>query len=318
MNSDPEDTDSGDRNEHAANAEQPFGAGTAGRRAQAAREGAAAAGREASEWAAEAVLRAKAAALPALSRAKEDGARQWSAIDQDVKQQVALSLLTSAAVAAGEHLKAHDRLSVRLVGLGLAAAAPVIVTRAARRAGKAAPDAGTGARSAGTAGGSDNIKFTDQMGQGEEGGKAETRGHLPPPRELEPAMLSEFADALGVRRPVSPEDLYREGSDPLELVYPLPEGLAALPWGSLNRRNRFFVLVAAWAAREADGIQLLKSGQLEQAREVFLECLVRARHMQSPELAVRSCEDLGELSVVAGDEAGAQKWRAEAEGLTSG
>jgi len=315
MNSDPEDTDSGDRNERAANAEQPFGAGTAGRRAQAAREGVAAAGREASEWAAEAALRAKAAALPALSRAKEDGARQWSAIDQDVKQQVALSLLTSAAVAAGEHLKAHDRLSVRLVGLGLAAAAPVIVTRAARRA---AADAGTGARSAGAAGGSDNIKFTDQMGQGEEGGKAETRGHLPPPRELEPAMLSEFADALGGRRPVSPEDLYREGSGPLELVYPLPEGLAALPWESLNRRNRFFVLVAAWAAREADGIQLLKSGQLEQAREVFQECLVRARHMQSPDLAVRSCEDLGELSVVAGDEAGAQKWRAEAERLTSG
>jgi hypothetical protein len=313
MNSESQDTDSGNRNERAADEGQTFGAGAAGRRAQAARDGIVAAGREASERAAEAALKAKAAALPALSRAKEDGVRQWSAIDQDVKQQVALSLLTSAAVAAGEHLKAHDRLSVRLVGLGLAAAVPVIATHAVRQAGKTAADTDQQAWSAEAAAGPDNVTSTDQIRQGEEGGKADTGGQLPLPRVLEPAMLSEFADALGVRRPVDPEDLYREGPDPLTLAYPLPEGLDALPWDSLGRRNRFFVLVAAWAAREADGIQLLKSGQVEHARKVFQECLARAGHMQSPELAARSCEDLGELSVVAGDEAGARKWRTEAE-----
>jgi hypothetical protein len=185
-----------------------------------------------------------------------------------------------------------------------------------RQAGNAAAGTDQTAQPSESSDGPGDVKSTDQTGQREEGSRAGTPGPLPLPRALEPAMLSEFADALGVRRPVDPDDLYREGSEPLELVYPLPEGLAALPWESLSRRNRFFVLVAAWAEYEANGIQLLKSGQLEQAREVFHECLVRARHMKSPELAVRSCEDLGELSVVAGDEAGARKWRAEAERVT--
>lgn len=122
-----------------------------------------------------------------------------------------------------------------------------------------------------------------------------------------------MADALGIRQPPDPEALYRDGSNILEPLYPLPEGLASLPWGSLSRRNRFFVLVAAWALREADGIQLLKAGQLRQAREVFQECLVRARNMKTPELAARSYENLGELAVISGDEASARKWRVEAE-----
>ncbi len=299
-NSDSDDPDSINRGDRASSAGQPSGEGAAGRRAQAARDGVVAVGKEASERVAEAARKAKAAALPSLSRAREDGARQWSAIDPDVKQQVTLSLLTSAAVAAGERLKEHDHLGVKLVGLGLAAAAPTIATHAARQAGKAAANADLKTRSA-------------EAADGPEREKADTQEYLPPPRALEPAILSEFADALGVRRPLDPEDLYREGSDALELLYSLPEGLAALPWESLSRRNRFFVLVAAWSLREAEGIQLLKSGQLEEAREVFQECLVRAQHMQTPELAARSCEDLGELSVVARDEAGAQKWRAEAE-----
>jgi hypothetical protein len=233
-NSDSGDTDSGSRGQRASNAGQPSGAASGGRRAQAARDGVVAAGKEASEWAAEAALKAKAAALPALSRAKEDGARQWSAIDPDVKQQVALSLLTSAAVAAGERLKEHDRLGVKLVGLGLAAAAPVIATHAMRQGRKAAGNADLRTRPAEAGGDPDNIGSTDQTGQAGEDGQAGTQGHLPSPPELEPAILGEFADALGVRRPLDPEDLYREGSGTLELVDPLPEGLAALPWESLT------------------------------------------------------------------------------------
>jgi hypothetical protein len=299
MNSDSQDTDSGNRNERAAGAGQLFGEGSAARRAQAAREGVVAAGREASEWATEAAQRAKAAALPALSRAKEDGARQWSAIDQDVKKQVAISLLSSATIAAGEHLKTHKRLSVRLIAVGIVAAAPIIATHAARAAGKAAADTGQTAETA---------EAADSPGGG---GSTGPRGQLAAAPTVDPAMLSQFIDALGTRQPIDPEDLYREGSDPLELTYPLPEALAALPWDSLSRRNRFFVLVAAWAAHEADGIQLLRSGQLEEAKEVFLECLARARRLEVPELAVRSCEDLGQLSVIARDEDGARQWHAE-------
>lgn len=296
-NSDSRDTSFSNRNDHAADAGQPPGAGPAGRRAQAARDGAAAVGREASERVAEAARKARANALPSLSRAMEDGARRWSALDPDVKEQVALSLLTSVAIAAGERLKEHDHPGVRLAGLGLASAAPVIATRAARKVFQAAENVGRMARS----------------------GEASADPHNDGPTDrAELAVLSEFADTMGVRRPFDPEDLYREGPNTFQPLYPLPKGLSALPWETLGRRDRFFVLVAAWSLREAEGIQLLRSGQLEQAREVFEECLARAQHMDTAELAVRSCEDLGELSVAARDEAAARRWRAEAERMTRG
>ncbi len=97
------------------------------------------------------------------------------------------------------------------------------------------------------------------------------------------------------------------------LLSPLPGDLASLPWSSLSARNRFFVLVAAWALRETDGIQALRTGEFAQAGEIFQECLIRAEHMQVPELITRSYEDLGELAVAAGDEAAAREWRVAAE-----
>ena len=128
--------------------------------------------------------------------------------------------------------------------------------------------------------------------------------------------LSELADVFGVRRPPDPEALYRPGTSSLEMLFPLPSDLASVPWSSLSHRNRFFVLVAAWALRETDGIQLLRVGDFEQAGEVFQECLIRAEHMQTPELIARSYEDLGELAVASGNEAAARKWRTAAEGAT--
>jgi hypothetical protein len=123
---------------------------------------------------------------------------------------------------------------------------------------------------------------------------------------------AELAESLGVRPPPDPTALYREGPGTFELVLPLPAELASLPWGSLTRRNRFSLLVAAWALREADGITLLKGGRLDQAGEVFQECLIRAQYVHTPELVVRSYEDLAELATVSGDEKAAQAWRAAA------
>jgi hypothetical protein len=133
VNSDFGGTDSGDKGDRTAGAGHPSMADAAGRRAQAACDQVAAAGREASELVTEAAFRARAVALPSLARAREGSIRRWSEIDPDVKEQVALSLLTSAAVAAGEHLKEHERPGVRLLGVGLAAAAPAIVTQAVRQ-----------------------------------------------------------------------------------------------------------------------------------------------------------------------------------------
>jgi hypothetical protein len=75
--------------------------------------------------------------------------------------------------------------------------------------------------------------------------------------------------------------------------------------------------VAAWALREADALQALAAGRLEEAAEVFQECLIRAQCLESPELIVRSYEDLGELAVASGDEVAARTWRAEIERITA-
>jgi hypothetical protein len=312
-----DETDSGSNNDRGARGElarralrltrksgaQSSPPGAAGSRAQQVlREGVAAVGKKAAERVGDAARKGKAASRPGLSRVR-DRARKWSALEPDVKQQVVASLLTAAAVSAGERMKAHSHPGVKLAGLGLAAAAPAVATHAGRQVGRLGKSAGPAAEP-------DEASIgTEQAG---EAGMIGAQEPWPSSGALEPELLDEYADKLGVRPPPDPEELYREGTTALELVYPLPEGLAALPWDSLSRRNRFFVLVAAWALREADGVQLLKAGDLEQAREAFQECLIRAQHMQTPELVARSCEDLGELAVVSGDEAGTREWRAEA------
>lgn len=300
-------------------ARQPSRLGTTGRRAQhAARDGLAVAGKQASERVADVARRAREAARPGMSRAR-DGVRQWSALDADVKQSVALSLVAAVAVSAGERLKEADHVAVKLAGITIAAAGPAMAKHAARQVGKPAEKHDQKAPSTGTGDGPDVVVSVDQTEHaGDNGRSINTHGSGPTSSMAEPTTLSEFAGTLGVRQPPDPDALYRDGSEVLELVYPLPEGLTSLPWESLSRRNRFFVLVGAWALREADGIRLLQSGQLEQAQDAFQECLVRSQHLRTPELIARSYEDLGQLAVLSGDESSARKWRANAELVMQG
>jgi hypothetical protein len=152
---------------------------------------------------------------------------------------------------------------------------------------------------------------TALAGSDDPGEPAEQAGEVPAPGS-QATTPGELAEILGVRKPPDPEALYRDGSDVPDPLFPLPEGLNSLPWSSLSDRNRFFVLVAAWALREADGIAVLKAGQPDRAREAFEECLIRAQHMHTPELIARSYEDLIELAAATGDEAAAQDWRGKA------
>lgn len=249
-------------------------------------------GKEAAQRTADAARKAASAMLPRASHAKDE-LRDRIAVNPEVAEQVTVALLAAVMGAAGKHAaKApHAGLKVALAGLG--AVGPVVATRTGR-----------------------------QVRKGFEAlGKSRPAGTLGPPDvapEVLPGVpeglpLAEVADRLGVRQPPDPEALYRDGDGVLEPLSPLPGNLALLPWNSLDRRNRFFVLVAAWALREADGIQSLKAGQPEQADEAFRECLKTAEYLQTPELIARSCEDLVEVSVVCGDEEAAGKWRSAAE-----
>jgi hypothetical protein len=230
-----------------------------------------------------------------------------------VAEQVTVALLAAVMGAAGKHsAKApHPALKVALAGLGVVA--PVVATHTGRQVRKGFQALGK-ARSAGKAGAPEVARPSqgDEQ-QGEQDADVPQAVSEPPP--VPGGMsLAELAEHLVVRQPPDPAALYRDGPGTLEPLFPLPGELALLPWNSLDRRNRFFVLVAAWALREADGIRLLKAGQLEHAAEAFRECLSMAEYMQTPDLIVRSCEAFAELAVVSGDEAAALEWRAKAEG----
>lgn len=285
---------------------EPSRIAAAGHRVQhAAHDGLAAARKEAAERTVDAARKAKQAALPRWAQAR-DGARQRIAVNPEVAEQVTLALMMAVIGAAAEHSdKIHP--AAKLVAPALAA---TVGTRVATRT------AGTIRKGFEKIHPQDTQSTAGPAEQAKETSEAAAVG-------IEDAWgsssastaqaLSELADVFGVRRPPNPEALYRPGTSSLEMLFPLPSDLASVPWSSLSHRNRFFVLVAAWALRETDGIQLLRVGDFEQAGEVFQECLIRAEHMQTPELIARSYEDLGELAVVSGNEAAARKWRTAAE-----
>lgn len=248
----------------------------AGRRIQKAAHGKLAASKEAVERAADATRKAKEATLPRLDQLRL-GARQWVAVNPEVAEKVTQALMIAAVGAAAKHSgKIHP--AAKIISPAIVAVGPAMAARTAGTVRK----------------GFEKISPRPDSAQAE--GTAE------------PSAAED-----GVRPPPDPEALYRPGAGSLELVFPLPGDLASLPWSSLTARNRFFVLVAAWALRETDGIAALRVSDFDQAGEVFQECLIRARHMQVPELIARSYEDLGELAAASGDEPQAQEWRIAAE-----
>jgi hypothetical protein len=283
--------------------EKPLRMAAAGRRIQQATHGKlVAAPKEAAERAADAARKAKEAALPRWAQLRH-GARQWVAVNPEVAEKVTQALVIAVVGAAAKHSgKIHP--AAKMVSPAIAAVGPMVATRTAGKVRK----------------GFEKISVQADSATGEDTGEspaaeADTGSES---SASSATTVGELADYLGVRQPPDPEALYRPGSGSLELMFPLPGDLASLPWSSLSARNRFFVLVAAWALRETDGIQALRTGEFVQADEIFQECLIRAEHMQVPELITRSYEDLDELAVASGDETAAREWRAAAERAKQG
>jgi hypothetical protein len=278
--------------------EKPLRMAAAGQRIQQATHGKlVAAPKEAAERAADAARKAKEVALPRWAQLRH-GARQWVAVNPEVAEKVTQALVVAVVGAAAKHSgKIHP--AAKMVGPAIVAVGPVVATRTAGKVRKGFEKISLRADSAKA--GDPGESTAAEVGTG----GASSASSAP--------TVGELADYLGVRQPPDPEALYRPGSGSLELMFPLPGDLASLPWSSLSARNRFFVLVAAWALRETDGIRALRTGEFSQADEIFQECLIRAEHMQVPELITRSYEDLCELAVASGDETAAREWRAAAE-----
>jgi hypothetical protein len=282
--------------------EKPLRMAAPGRRIQATHGKLAAAPKAAAERAADAARKAKQAALPRWAQLRHD-ARQWVAVNPEVAEKVTQALVIAVVGAAAKHSdKIHP--AAKMVSPAIVAVGPMVATRTAGKVRK----------------GFEKISVQPDSAKGDDTGEspaaeANAGGES---SASSATTVGELADYLGVRQPPDPEALYRPGSGSLEPMFPLPGDLASLPWSSLSARNRFFVLVAAWALRETDGIQALRTGEFVQADEIFQECLIRAEHMQVPELITRSYEDLGELAVASGDETVAREWRAAAERAKQG
>jgi len=103
------------------------------------------------------------------------------------------------------------------------------------------------------------------------------------------------ADQLGSGPPLNIPDYYREGTTLYTSRWPIATHLP-IPFAKLDRKTQFFVLFQEWTRREMEGMMALNGGQIEEAKNIFNECLERAREIEVGELVARSYENLARVA----------------------
>jgi len=119
------------------------------------------------------------------------------------------------------------------------------------------------------------------------------------------------ADQMGSGPPLNIEDYYREGTKTYALRWPLGASLP-IPFAQLDRKTQFFVLFQEWTRREMEGMMTLNGGHIDEAKQIFSECLERAREIEVPELVARSYEDLAKIADRQGDRAAGRDYSQKA------
>jgi hypothetical protein len=126
------------------------------------------------------------------------------------------------------------------------------------------------------------------------------------------SVLKEMgADQMGSGPSLNIADFYRDGSEPFSLHWTLGVNLP-LPFPQLDRKTQFFVLFQEWSRREMEGMMTLNGGRLEEAKQIFDECLQRAHQIEVGELVARSYEDLGRVADRLGDRAASRGYSQKA------
>src|SRR5271166_604638 len=108
------------------------------------------------------------------------------------------------------------------------------------------------------------------------------------------------ADQVGSGAPLDMNQYYRDGTNMFELRWPLQASLP-IAFDQLDRKTQFFVLFQEWSRRELEGMTALNSGQTDQAKAIFAECLERAQQLQINELIARSYEGFMRIAQTLGD-----------------
>ena len=129
--------------------------------------------------------------------------------------------------------------------------------------------------------------------------------------EVLAALKTLGADQMGSGPPLNIEDFYRDGGKSFTLHWSIGVNLP-MPFPQLDRKTQFFVLFQEWTRREMGGTMALHSGRTAEAKEIFYECLERARQIEVAELVARSYEDLGKIADRLGDRAAGREYSRKA------
>jgi tetratricopeptide (TPR) repeat protein len=120
------------------------------------------------------------------------------------------------------------------------------------------------------------------------------------------------ADQLGDRPLDNIADYYREGEGLYEPLWPITARLP-LPFEELDRPTRFHVLFAECKRRLAEGSAARNAGRLDEADQIFRECLERADQIDVPILKADAFEGLLTVAEKRGDRPTARRYLKLAE-----
>lgn len=123
------------------------------------------------------------------------------------------------------------------------------------------------------------------------------------------AKLDSMGANEGTSPPLNIADYYKPGDGKLTLGWPLSPYLPlTMDFDELDRETQFHVLFGEWTRRELEGNQALLMGDLEQAEEIFKECLERADQLGVAELRARSYEGMMRLAQRRGNREAERRW----------
>lgn len=109
-------------------------------------------------------------------------------------------------------------------------------------------------------------------------------------------------------------DYYRDGDGKYNLRWEISPSISLpISFEDLDRETQFYVLFNEWSRREAQGSSARNSGQIDEAEEIFQECLERAKQIDVPELEARSYEGLMTVAQKRGNRKDEKKWLKSAQ-----
>jgi tetratricopeptide (TPR) repeat protein len=121
-------------------------------------------------------------------------------------------------------------------------------------------------------------------------------------------MKAMGAEEVGSGPLLQIKDYYIEGEEPYSLLWPLAGDDLPVPFEELDRETQFHVLWGENSYRLTEGGALRNAGKLDDAEEVFRECLERADQLEVPVLKAQAYDGLMSVAERRGDRKAAERY----------